>query len=309
MTSPTTPDTGAGATSPRRALFGIARDEYALLRDELEQQRTARIEAEARDRAREGRLDAVLADAAGVARRLPDVVEALTRSVTAEELDADTLTSSLAALLGPRVRGVEARHVDELPGELAGAVGQRHDGVVTVGRRDTDDDPTPLLLATAARAGETAIVVYWSDGVHDDGPLRAIVEDLCRAAAASLAVRALARDGARRHPVTLLGGDVDAGRLAALREAQGQPLERVEVALAPAADKTYSGLFGEPAWDGERFHLAQALDRDARALGGEAFELAAGFACLVPPTAVEQMRERASAQLERSVVEATVREP
>jgi hypothetical protein len=301
---------------PRRALFGVAREEYEQLQAELEAQRAARerseaaqAQLEARDRARTDRIEAVLGDAATVASELETATGTIARLVAADGIDQQQLIDALHAALGGRADGVDAKRAGDLPAALHDALAQRTDGVVTLARTSTGAAAEPLLDVTAALAGEVAVVVRWRQDVYDDGSLRAIAERLCRAAAASLAGRDLAANHARRWPVSLLGAKDDAARFAALREAQEQPVEEVTVKLAPGAPKTYSGLFGEPAWDGERFHLAQALDRCARELGGEAFELEGAFACLVPRAGAETMRGRARAILGDSSVEADVLEP
>jgi hypothetical protein len=306
--------TDAAESQPRRALFGIAREEYERLRAELDEQRAAteRAEAvqahlEARDRAREARVAAALGDAAETARGLPRTVAALARYAAAEEPDEQALTDALHSLLGSRAARVEALPADQLPEVLATRLEQRDDAV-TIGQRAAADAEIQITR-TAARVGEVAIVVEWAEEVFDDHTLRPTAEHLCRAAAASLAGRAAARDRARRQPISLLGDGPDAARLEALLEAQGQPAACVDVNLAPDAPEAYSGIFGEPAWDGERFHLAQALDRGARKLGGEAFEVPDGFACVVPQTDAEAMRACARALLEASSVAADVLEP
>jgi hypothetical protein len=267
--------------APRRAFFGgVKRAEYERLL--------------ARDDAREARLAEALEDAETVVDELDAAVAELARLASAEVLAEDDAALALRQLLPRRAAAVELLAVERLPAAMRERLASADSGVVTFVHERANAAGEHALDSAAALVGERAVVVRYAEGVYDDGRLRTVVERLCHALAASVAARDVARDGRRRQPVTLLGGTREAAQLTALREAQGQPTERVTIPVAAGARNDFVGLFGEPAWHGELFDLAQALDAAARQLGGEAFELEDGFVCVVARGSGDEMRKEAS---------------
>jgi hypothetical protein len=266
----------------------------------------ARAAAEERDRARAARYETTLADAQALAARIGEATVTLAQLVRSDRVDREQLAGALQRLLAPGVAAVELTRRRDLPRELRDPLAERDGSVVTLGHAEPGAAGEHALNRTLARAGELVVVAQWAEGRYDDGPLRTIVEQLCRAAAASVASRDLVRPGRRRRPLSLLGGATDATRFSALRAAQDAPSTRVLVQLRSGAMEAFTGLFGEPAWEGELFHLAQALDSVARTKGGEAFELEDAFACVVPDEHASDVRAVARLLLEASRVEATV---
>jgi hypothetical protein len=276
---------------PRRAFFGgVKRADYERLL--------------ARDDAREARLAEALEDAETVVEGLDAAVAALARLASADVLVDDDAAFALRQLLPRRAAAVELLPAQRLPAAIRDRLESADSGVVTFVHERVGAAGERALDSAAALVGERAVVVRYAEGVYDDGHLRSVVERLCHALAASLAARDVAGGGRRRLPVTLLGGTREATQFAALREAQGQPTERVTVRIAGEAQEDFVGLFGEPAWHGELFDVARALDAAARRLGGEAFELDGAFACVVARGSGDEMRNAARALIAASSVKA-----
>jgi hypothetical protein len=252
---------------PRRTLFGVKRADYEQLL--------------ARDAARAARFDEALAEAVVVAREVDEAVIRLVWLVSADVLDEEVAAGALRELLPHRAAAVELLRAEHLPAELREALQDVDGGTATLVHAAASGGGEQPLDATVALAGNRAVVVRYVDAVYDDGGLSLLVERLAHALAASLEAREVAGNGRRRRPVTLLGGEREAEQFEALREAQGQPTERITISVAGETREAFVGLFGEPAWHGQLFHLAQSLDTAARMLGGEAFELPGTFACVV----------------------------
>jgi hypothetical protein len=276
---------------PRRARF------FWVKRSEYERVRTQLAEAQARDRARDERLEVVLGDAEALTAQAGRAVTAIAALLGAEWPDdlegsrAEDLVLALRALLPRRAADVQALRAEQLSEAQRVFLAARTDGSATWQLSSANAAGEPHLDVTAAVAGERAVLVRYAEGIHDDGSLSEIVECVCRAAAASLAARDLARERGRRLPLSLLGDETAARRFAALRETQQQePLERVTVALRAGERERGSGVYGEPAWQATLFDLAVELDLAARAVGGEAFETGSGFVCLAPAGAIPALR-------------------
>ncbi len=275
---------------PRRALFGVKRADYEQL--------------VAREQARAARFDEALAEAVAVAREVDDAVLLLAQLAGAEVLDEDVAARALRELLPRRAAAVELLRARQLPAELREPLQHADNGTVTLVRAAANGDGEQSLDRSAALVGDRAVVVRYADAIYDDSGLSAVVERLSHALAASLAARDVARNRRRRQPLTLLGGTREAEQLEALREAQGQPTERMTVCVADETREAFVGLFGEPAWHGQLFHLSQSLDEAARRLGGEAFELPGAFACVVRRGEGGAMRGAAQALLAAASLDA-----
>ena len=275
---------------PRRALFGVKRADYEQLLS--------------REQARAARFDEALAEAVAVARDVDDAVLQLAQLASADALDEGAAARALRELLPRRAAAVELLSARQLPGELRELLQHADGGTVTLVHTATNGGGEQSLDRSAALVGDRAVVVRYADAIHDDSGLSAVVERLSHALAASLAARDVARNRRRRQPLTLLGGAREAEQLEALREAQGEPTERTTVRLADEAREAFVGVFGEPAWHGQLFHLGQSLDVAARRLGGEAFELPGAFACVVARGEGDAMRGAAQALLAAASLDA-----
>lgn len=293
-----------------RERIGVSRRRHRQLHESLVKEQALSAELreqidalEARDRAREDRLNAALAEAETFLGGLDRSISAIAAQVATDRLDEKEIAAAMQAMLGGRVRSVVILRVEQLSAEVRAFVSERGDLTTWMRDQANDTGEHPLEM-TAALAGQRAILVTYADGVYDDGPLSGLVEDLSHAVVASLAGRDLAREKGRRLPISLLG-DVQAyRRLAALRDAQGSPLARIAVRIDEHAYQEFTGVFGEPAWNAELFALASELDGAARSVAGEVFEIGNELVCLVAPGQRAALRTRFTAILERAGVRA-----
>ncbi len=277
------------APRPRRALLGIARAEYEKLQAQLDV-------AQERDRAREARLDAVLEEAGVFVARLDEAVTPLADLAGSVTMRGEQdLILALRAMLARRASSVEALRVADLPIALREQTAGASSGMATRARETKGTTAEPALDVTVAWVGERAVVVHYGDGVHADGQFLETVERLSHAAAASLEARDFARRKGRRLAISLLGDERSATLFTALRDAQGVSIEQLVLRISPEAYESFTGMFGEPAWDAALFDLAVAVDRAARELGGEAFEIEGGLLCAVPAHAASAMRDAVTA--------------
>jgi hypothetical protein len=298
-----------------RERIGVSNRSYERVRESLAKEQALGAELrtqldvlEARARAREGRLSAMLADAATFVDGLDRSILAIAAQLAANRVASEEeIAAALQAMLAGRVRSVEISRVEQLSAELCALVRERG-GVTTWMSEEADDAGEHRLESAAALAGQRAILVTYADGVYDDGLLVGLVEQLCHAVVASLESRDLAREKGRRLPISLLGDAHAYRRLAALRDAQGSPSVRIVVRLDEDAYEQLTGVFGESAWSAELFTLASELDGAARSLGGEVFEIGNEFVCLVAPAQHAELRERFDAIVERTSLRAEVRE-
>jgi hypothetical protein len=304
----------APPSPPRRALLGVSRADYGELREAFDEQvasceelRAQLAVADERDRARAERLDAVLSEADVFVATLDEVVSVLADVAGSERMSSELdLIQALRALLARRASSVEVARVADLPVALHEQISGAASGAATYVRETAGTAVEPHLDLTVAWAGEQAVVVRYGEGVHADGQLGEAVERLCHAAAASLEARDLSRRKGRRLAVSLLGDQQDATRFAVLSDAQGISMQHLELRIGAETYESFTGMFGEPSWDGALFDLAAALDRAARDLGGEAFEIDCGLLCAVPSHAAGAMRDAATAIIGERDVDADV---
>jgi hypothetical protein len=212
-----------------------------------------------------------------------------------EDRDLEMFEDALHALLPKRIQSVSLMTADELP-EVALALLRARESHAETWTEGVDAGPLGIpLAASAALAGEQAVLIRYAEDVYDmGGGFSAVVESLAHAVVSSIQARALAREhAAQRYPVSLLGDLTAARSFVALRVAQGETIVQVDVPLDFSTGEALTGVWGEPAWHATYFDLAVRLDKVARAVGGEAFESDHWFHAAVPAAKAEGVRAAA----------------
>lgn len=279
-----------------RARLAGEEEVSAGLRKELEQ-------AQAREQARQGRLEAVLAESTDFVDRLDSTTGSLARVFNGEPWEGEIeLKEALSALFNRRAESIEFLEADSLSRMLREFL-LGHGGRATWMAESTNEVGEPHLKMTAALAGERAVIVNYAQGAYEDGPWREVAERVCHAVACSLQARDLARLKGRRLPVSLLGDENALRRFSGLLASRGVTTAMVSVSIDSDQFEEALGAFGEAAWNAALFELAVELDSAAREAGGEAFEVDRELVCVV----AEDRREALRAQAEEIIAKADVK--
>jgi hypothetical protein len=283
------PDEGA---QPRRrgALFGVKRDYVDDLETRFEWSEGAlagarfEISEQAED-LESARL--ALAETAGWSERLPAALQTLA-ALAAGDVDNEDgdpgrrLAAAVLALAGEHLlSGVEV------------SIGEPNGGL----QRETSVNENGRPVRTIARIGGCAVDCTWQPGVDAGQDTTEIVERLATAVVSSLVGVASTRT--TRDVVTQLGDNRALARHLALRNRQNQPVAIIDVTVTSESRISYQELFGRMAWDASLADAASALDRVARANGGQAYQTGSkDFRLLIDVDQAEQTEDQAAEALE-----------
>ncbi len=279
------------ARPPRKgALFGVQRAYVDALEQTLETTEedleTAHAKnAEQADDLQSARL--ALAETAGWSERLPAALQTLA-ALAAGDVDSEDadpgrrLAAAVLALAGEHLlAGVEV------------SIGDPQGGL----QRETSVNENGRPVRTIARIGACAVDCTWQPGVDAGRDTTEIVERLATAVVCSLVGVASAR--VARDIVTQLGDGKALARHLALRNRQNQPVAIVDVTVTGESRIGFQELFGRMAWDASLADAASALDRLARANGGQAYQTGSqDFRLLVDVDQAEQTSDQAAEALE-----------
>jgi hypothetical protein len=279
------------ARPPRKgALFGVQRAYVDALEQTLETTEETLETAHAKNAEQADDLQSArlaLAETAGWSERLPAALQTLA-ALAAGDVDSEDadpgrrLAAAVLALAGEHLlAGVEVS-IGEPNGEL---------------QRETSVNENGRPVRTAARIGACAVDCTWQPGVDAGSDTTEIVERLATAVVCSLVGVASAR--VARDIVTQLGDGKALARHLALRNRQNQPVAIVDVTVSGESRIEFQELFGRMAWDASLADAASALDRLARANGGQAYQTdSKDFRLLVDVDQAEQTSDQAAEALE-----------
>lgn len=136
--------------------------------------------------------------------------------------------------------------------------------------RSTQRNENGRPISTVVKLGMCEADCTWQPGVEAGPDTTEIIEGLCTAVVCSLAGAMNARVG--REVVTQLGDRRALARHLALRNRQDQPAQLVRVRVDGESAIEHRELYGRLAWSAALAELAGALDRVARAYGGQAYQ-------------------------------------
>jgi hypothetical protein len=240
--------------SRRRALFGINRDYTEALEESLQEAKDAN--AQLARNLRSAQL--ALKETTGWTKRLPDALRELARLAAGEieEGDAEgTLASALLQVAGEHLlSGVQIER-----GEPDGRL-----------QRETQRNENGRPVKTRVRLGGIVLDATWQPAIGAGPDTTSVIEGLCEAVVCSLA--ALAGAHTHRDTVTQLADERSLARHLALRQRLGEPVAIVRVTVDGESTIAYRELYGRLAWSASLAQTAGALERIARAHGGQAYQ-------------------------------------
>ena len=258
------------ARPPRKAaLFGVHRAYVDDLETRLEWAEGAHADtrfeiSEQADDLQSARL--ALAESTGWLKRLPAALQTLAE-LAAGHLDWDreqpsqqrgdaerTLAAAVLELAGEHLLA----SVDVSVGEPAGEL-----------HRETRLNENGRPVRTTVRIGACAVDCTWQPGVDAGLDTTEVIEGLCTAVVCSLV--GVAVSSSERDEVTQLGDARSLSRHLALRNRNEEPAAILTVTVGGQSAIDYRELYGRLAWSASLADAASALDRLARAYGGEAY--------------------------------------
>jgi hypothetical protein len=284
------------ARPPRKgALFGVQRAYVDDLEARLADTETALETAHGENTELTASLESALlalAETTGWSERLPAALQTLAALAAGDldneqeqDKDADPgrrLAAAVLALAGEHLLAGVQVSIGEPNGEL---------------QRETSVNENGRPVRTAARIGACAVDCTWQPGVDAGSDTTEIVERLATAVVCSLVGVASTR--VARDIVTQLGDGKALARHLALRNRQNQPVAIVDVTVSGENRIEFQELFGRMAWDASLADAASALDRLARANGGQAYQTGSqDFRLLVDVDQAEQTSDQAAEALE-----------